>query len=120
MPGMDDRNAEDFRRFRLLPRVLRGAAGIDISTDLAGRRFSGPLVIGAFAGDKVFHPDGLLALAGRSTPQPAPRRLRGDRDAAARADRRSRCLLAAIARGRSAGRIFKLIDLAADAGAQGW
>ncbi|MQT15434.1 alpha-hydroxy-acid oxidizing protein [Rhizobiales bacterium Sp-1] len=120
MPGMDDRNAEDFRRFRLLPRVLRGAAAIDISTDLAGRRFAGPLVIGAFAGDRVFHRDGLLALArvGRRLNLPlvvSEETVTPLRDLTAAHDA---CWLQLRAAG-PLERIFKLIDLAADAGAQG-
>ena len=62
-PGRTDPNEAAFERFRLLPRVLRGCAGIDIRAELFGRTIAGPLAVGAFAADRVFHAEGLLPVA---------------------------------------------------------
>lgn len=59
----DDRNARDLSQWRLVPRVLAGQSATDIGADLAGRRFAAPIGIGAFAGDRLFHPEGLKPLA---------------------------------------------------------
>jgi 4-hydroxymandelate oxidase len=62
-PESPDANEAAFTRYRLLPRVMRGQLEIDIRTTLFGRCFTGPIAVGAFAGDRLFHPDGLLAVA---------------------------------------------------------
>ena len=58
-----DGNSQDLQRYRLLPRVMRGNKGIETSVTFAGHRWSAPLGVGAFAGDVVFHPEGLLPIA---------------------------------------------------------
>ena len=58
-----DANAAALGRHRLVPRVLRGAGKVDISVRLAGRTVAAPLAIGAYAGDRLFHPNGLLPIA---------------------------------------------------------
>jgi 4-hydroxymandelate oxidase len=63
LAGADDANALALSRHRLVPRVLTGAAGVDISLTVFDRRFAGPLVVGAYAGDRVFHTEGLLPVA---------------------------------------------------------
>lgn len=59
----EDANAAAFRRFRLMPRLFGPVDAPDLSVELAGRRLAAPLVVGAFAGDRVFHPEGLLPIA---------------------------------------------------------
>jgi 4-hydroxymandelate oxidase len=61
--GETDPNVTALSRYRLVPRVLRGTETVDPSAPLAGRRIGAPLAIGAFAGDRLFHPDGLLPIA---------------------------------------------------------
>lgn len=58
-----DANAQALRRFRLLPRVLQGNEAIDTGTTLLNQRWSAPLGVGAFAGDRLFHEEGLLPVA---------------------------------------------------------
>ncbi len=62
-PGETDANVAALSRYRLVPRVLRGSGTVEISVSLAGRTIGAPLAIGAFAGDRLFHPDGLLPIA---------------------------------------------------------
>jgi 4-hydroxymandelate oxidase len=63
MAGSDDANALALSRYHLVPRVLTGATGVDIGLAMFGRRFAGPLAVGAYAGDRVFHSEGLLPIA---------------------------------------------------------
>lgn len=58
-----DVNGDDLRQYRLLPRVMRAAQGIDTRVTLADRVYAAPLGVGAFAGDVLFHPEGLLPIA---------------------------------------------------------
>ncbi len=58
-----DANEVEFTRYTLVPRVLRGIQASDISTDFLGYRAAAPVAVGAFAGDRLFHPDGLLPIA---------------------------------------------------------
>lgn len=58
-----DSNSLDLQRYRLLPRVMQANKGIDTSVTFAGSRWAAPLGVGAFAGDKIFHPEGLLPIA---------------------------------------------------------
>jgi 4-hydroxymandelate oxidase len=46
-----------------VPRVMTGHDGIDIGVTLFGKPFAGPLAVGAFAADRVFHDAGLLPVA---------------------------------------------------------
>ncbi len=61
--GLPDANASDLSCCSLVPRVLTGAGEPDISFDAFGRQFAAPLAVGAFAGDQVFHDEGLLPIA---------------------------------------------------------
>ncbi|MBP2168957.1 4-hydroxymandelate oxidase [Erwinia toletana] len=58
-----DANSQDLQRYRLLPRVMRATKGIDTRVMLGGQRWAAPLGVGAFAGDVIFHPEGLLPIA---------------------------------------------------------
>jgi 4-hydroxymandelate oxidase len=62
-PDAPDANEAAFDRYRLVPHLLRGCSEVDIGAELCGRRFAGPLAIGPFAGDRVFHEDGLRPVA---------------------------------------------------------
>lgn len=59
----EDVNEAAFGRYRLLPRLTVDAKAPDLSTTIFGRSMSAPLFIGAFAGDRVFHEEGLLPVA---------------------------------------------------------
>lgn len=61
--GEPDANQQALRRFRLLPRVLQGNEGISTQIALQQQRWSAPLGVGAFAGDRLFHEEGLLPVA---------------------------------------------------------
>lgn len=58
-----DLNESEFLRYALVPRLLTGKTGCDITTTMFGRALSSPIAAGAFAGDRVFHEDGLLPIA---------------------------------------------------------
>lgn len=58
-----DDNETAFRRFALLPRVMTGRSGIDVSCSLLGMTMGAPLIVGAFAADRLFHEQGLLPIA---------------------------------------------------------
>lgn len=58
-----DANSEDLQRYRLLPRVMRATPGISTEVRLGDRSWAAPLGVGAFAGDRMFHPQGLLPIA---------------------------------------------------------
>ena len=59
----DDANETALRQYALLPRVLTRVDKVDTSTTLFGMQNAAPLVVGAFAGDRLFHPEGLLPVA---------------------------------------------------------
>jgi 4-hydroxymandelate oxidase len=59
----EDATATAFSRYRLIPRLMTGQAGIDIRVSFAGQAFAAPLAVGAFAGDRVLHGAGLLPVA---------------------------------------------------------
>lgn len=61
--GEPDANQQALRRFRLIPRVLQGNEAISTETALLNQRWSAPLGVGAFAGDRLFHEEGLLPIA---------------------------------------------------------
>ncbi|EIC83807.1 alpha-hydroxy acid oxidase [Serratia sp. M24T3] len=61
--GADDANAAALQQYRLVPRVMRGCQSLNISSQPFKRHWSAPLAVGAFAGDRVFHPQGLLPIA---------------------------------------------------------
>lgn len=58
-----DDNETAFRRFALLPRVMTGRSGIDVTCSLLGMTMGAPLIVGAFAADRLFHELGLLPIA---------------------------------------------------------
>lgn len=58
-----DDNETAFRRMALLPRVMTGHSGVDVTCTLMGMTMGAPLMVGAFAADRLFHPDGLLPVA---------------------------------------------------------
>jgi 4-hydroxymandelate oxidase len=58
-----DINEREFARYQLIPRVMRGQTSMDVGTSFFGRQISAPMAAGAFAGDRVFHEDGLLPIA---------------------------------------------------------
>ena len=58
----EDANVAAFRRYKLVPRLF-GTTDPDLTATLASHTLAAPLVIGAFAGDRVFHPEGLLPIA---------------------------------------------------------
>lgn len=58
-----DANQQALRRFRLLPRVLQGNESIDTQISLHQQNWSAPIGVGAFAGDRIFHEEGVLPIA---------------------------------------------------------
>lgn len=63
LPGEPDANQQALRRFHLIPRVLQGNKAISTQTTLLNQHWSAPLGVGAFAGDRLFHEEGLLPIA---------------------------------------------------------
>ena len=60
-------NAAAFRRWRIVPRMLRDVAERDLSVDLLGARFPSPVLLSPVGVQSIVHPDG-------ERPRPAPRR----------------------------------------------
>ncbi|WP_307859531.1 MULTISPECIES: alpha-hydroxy acid oxidase [Cellulomonas] len=56
-------NEEAFARRRVVPRVLRGPGGTDLTTDLCGVRLAAPVVVAPTAFHRLAHPDGEAATA---------------------------------------------------------
>ncbi|MDB5310451.1 MAG: Lactate 2-monooxygenase [Gemmataceae bacterium] len=56
-------NREAFRRWRIVPRVLRDVAHRDLGVDLFGRRFPWPVLLAPVGMQSVFHGKGELAVA---------------------------------------------------------
>lgn len=63
LAGETDASQHSLRRFRLVPRVLQGNEQISTETTLFSQRWAAPLGVGAFAGDRLFHEEGLLPIA---------------------------------------------------------
>ncbi len=61
--GTMDANREAFRRWRIVPRMLRDVASRDLSTNLLGTAMPAPLLLAPIGVQKVVHPDGELATA---------------------------------------------------------
>jgi len=65
--AMDERtladNLEGFRRHRLVPRMMRDVAAVDLSTTILGRRWPLPLWVAPTALQRMAHPDGEVATA---------------------------------------------------------
>lgn len=56
-------NRAAFARWELLPRLLSGIGGIDTGTRFLGIPLSLPVMTAPFGADRLFHPDGHLAVA---------------------------------------------------------
>jgi L-lactate dehydrogenase (cytochrome) len=56
-------NREAFRRWRLVPRMLRGSAGCDLSTTVLGQTLPVPVLLGPIGVLRQLHPEGELAVA---------------------------------------------------------
>lgn len=56
-------NREAFERHRLVPRMLRGANGRDLSTTVLGTRMPAPVLLAPVGVQSIIHPDGELATA---------------------------------------------------------
>lgn len=62
-PGAGDPNAEAFARYRLVPKLLTGAGAPDLSGAFCGFASKAPIIVGAFAGDRILVEGGLLPIA---------------------------------------------------------
>jgi len=56
-------NLEAFRRWRIVPRVLRGVERPDLGIDLLGQRLRSPLLLAPIGVQGILHPHGELAVA---------------------------------------------------------
>ena len=56
-------NREAFRRWRLVPRMLRGTTGCDLTTRVLGQTLPTPVLLGPVGVLKQLHPEGELAVA---------------------------------------------------------
>ncbi len=56
-------NREAFRRYKLLPRVLRDVSGVNLAIELLGERLSFPVLVAPTAFHSLVHPEGELATA---------------------------------------------------------
>ena len=61
--GAEDANEAALRRFCLLPRLMADVQSVDLGSRILGLDVAAPIIVGAFAGDRLFHPDGLIAVA---------------------------------------------------------
>jgi lactate 2-monooxygenase len=56
-------NAESFRRWRIVPRMLRDVSARDLSVTLFGTTFPSPVLLAPVGVQSIVHPDGELATA---------------------------------------------------------
>jgi isopentenyl diphosphate isomerase/L-lactate dehydrogenase-like FMN-dependent dehydrogenase len=56
-------NREAFRRWRIVPRMLRDVSQRDLSIELLGRRFPAPVLLGPVGVQSIVHPEAELASA---------------------------------------------------------
>jgi len=56
-------NREAFRRWRLVPRMLRGVGTRDLSVELLGRQLPAPVLLAPIGVQGILHPEGELAVA---------------------------------------------------------
>jgi isopentenyl diphosphate isomerase/L-lactate dehydrogenase-like FMN-dependent dehydrogenase len=56
-------NREAFRRWRIVPRMLRDVARRDLSVEVLGQRFPAPLMLAPIGVQSIFHKDAELAVA---------------------------------------------------------
>src|SRR5258707_15557574 len=66
--GVDDEmtlraNREAFRKFELRPRRLVDVSKIDMSAEILGTQYDGPIVIAPTSSYRAFHPDAEIAVA---------------------------------------------------------
>jgi len=62
--GLTDRaNREAFYRHRIIPRMLRDTSCRDMTTELFGHKINAPIVFLPIGVNKIYHPDGELAVA---------------------------------------------------------
>jgi 4-hydroxymandelate oxidase len=59
----EDANETALRRYFLVPRVLTRVDWVNTTTKFLGMQSAAPLMIGAFAGDRLFHREGLMPVA---------------------------------------------------------
>ena len=56
-------NREAFRRWRIVPRMLRDVSERDLSVELFGRRLPAPVLLGPVGVQSILHPEAELASA---------------------------------------------------------
>ncbi|HVL33185.1 MAG TPA: alpha-hydroxy-acid oxidizing protein, partial [Actinomycetota bacterium] len=56
-------NLEAFRRWRIVPRMLRDISARDLSTSLLGTTLNAPVLLGPVGVQSIIHPEGELAVA---------------------------------------------------------
>jgi lactate 2-monooxygenase len=56
-------NREAFRRWRIVPYMLRGTSGCDLTTRVLGQTLPTPVLLGPVGVLRILHPDGELAVA---------------------------------------------------------
>lgn len=61
--GAEDPNEAAITRYRIVPRVMTGQAGIDTRTPFLGYEAAAPLIVGAFAADRIIATEGILPIA---------------------------------------------------------
>uniref|UniRef100_UPI00289B72F5 alpha-hydroxy-acid oxidizing protein n=1 Tax=Pantoea sp. TaxID=69393 RepID=UPI00289B72F5 len=112
-----DANHQALARWRLLPRVLQGNEAIDTQVTLSGQRWAAPIGVGAFAGDQLFHEEGLLPIARACKRLQLPLVISEETVTSLETigDEYDRCWLQLRAAG-DAGRVKDLIAQAADSG----
>jgi len=71
--GLTDRaNREAFYRHRIIPRMLRDTNCRDTTTELFGHKINAPIVFSPIGVNKIYHPDGELAVAKVAGTHPVP------------------------------------------------
>lgn len=56
-------NIAAFQRIKLLPPLLTGVGSADLSTTILGKRIALPILLAPVAGQRLYHPQGVLAAA---------------------------------------------------------
>ena len=56
-------NIAAFQRIKLLPPLLTGVGSADLSTTVLGKRIALPILLAPVAGQRLYHPEGVLAAA---------------------------------------------------------
>src|SRR4051794_19305713 len=102
-------NLEAFRRWRIVPRMLRDISARDTSTELFGAPLHAPLLLAPIGVQSIVHPDGELAVRARRTrarhpDDPLDRGIAPDRGRRRRAGRDHPLVSALLAQRFRAGR----------------